>query len=74
MRCASARSTEPIEIISIARREPFAGTVIMVATQHRERQSVDCLVVGDDFVIAGRQQAIDAPDPKRMGEGDDFTA
>jgi hypothetical protein len=46
----------------------------MVATQHRERQSVDCLVVGDDFVIAGRQQAIDAPDPKRMGEGDDFTA
>src|ERR1700726_935421 len=37
-----------------------------------ERQSLDHLLIGDDLVCAGRQQPIDALDPERMSEGDDF--
>ena len=68
MRCASDKSTEPMEIISIAEpRGAAAGTMIMVATRRNagERQSFDHLLVGDDLVGPRRQHAINAPDPER---------
>jgi hypothetical protein len=35
-----------------------------------ERKPLDRLLIGNDVVVAGGQQAIDAPDPERMFEGD----
>src|SRR6185437_385479 len=37
-----------------------------------ERKPLDRLLIGNDLVVAGGQQAIDTPDPERMFEGDNF--
>jgi hypothetical protein len=70
MRCASDKSTGPIETTSIANHLDHGGD----AAERRERKALDRLLIGDDLVGAGGQQAIDAPDPERMFEGDDFTS
>src|SRR6266508_3184477 len=44
------------------------------AAERRKRKALDRLLIADNLVGAGRQQAIDAPDPERMFEGDDFTS
>ena len=73
MRCASDRSTELIEIISVEEwRGAAQGTMIMVATRRKHGKTFDHLLVGDDFVSARRQLAVDAPDPERMPEVNRF--
>src|SRR3984893_4551354 len=42
------------------------------AAERGERQTFDHLLIGDDLVSAGRQQAIDALDPERVFESDGF--
>jgi hypothetical protein len=42
------------------------------AAERGERKSLDHLLVGDDLVRAREQEAINAPDPERVFEGDVF--
>ena len=75
MRCASDRSIELIEIISIAERCGGApGTMIMVATRrkHGKRKALDHLLVGDDFVSPRCELPVDTLDAEGMPEMNRF--
>jgi hypothetical protein len=75
MRCASARRADR-ESLGHQSARAFRGHADHGGdtAERFERKPLDRLLIGNDVVVAGGQQAIDAPDPERMFEGDNFTS